>query len=145
MRWAPITAVAFLAAVGCGSASSAPAESAAAEPVTSLAISFWDEGRDQGEPKRWTLRCGPVGGTHTRRASACTRLGSLQRPFAPPQKDLLCTQIFGGPQQALITGKHRGQRVWAQLSLTDGCQIARFQKLAFLVPGLAVGPGGTTR
>jgi hypothetical protein len=145
VRLAVVIAVAVAVGVGCGSASSAPADTGSAEATTELTISFWGEGTDAGEPKRWTLRCNPLGGTHTRRASACARLASLERPFAPLRKDLLCTQIHGGPEQALITGRHRGQRIWTALSLTDGCKIARFQSLAFLVPGFAVGPGGSTR
>lgn len=145
MRWGFVAAVVVVAGFGCGSASSAPSEGAAAEPATSLTISFWAEGRDESEAKRWTLRCGPIGGTHTRRAAACSRLASMQKPFVAQPKGQLCTQIYGGPEQALITGKHRGQRVWTALGLSDGCQIARFQQLAFLVPGLTVGPGGASR
>jgi subtilisin inhibitor-like len=145
VRWAVFTAVIAAAGLGCGSASSAPSENAAAEPATSLTISFWAEGQDESEPRRWTLRCGPVGGTHTRRAAACTRLASMQKPFVAQPKNQVCTQIYGGPEQALVTGKHRGQRVWTALGLGDGCQIARFKQLEFLVPGFRVGPGGASR
>jgi hypothetical protein len=144
MRWAVVAAVAA-AALGCGSASSAPSEGAAADPATQLAIAFWPEGRDEGVAKRWTLRCGPTGGTHTRRAAACARLDALRRPFAPLDEDAVCTQIYGGPEQAVVSGEHRGNRVWVLLSLSDGCQIARFKQLEFLVPGLRVTAGGAAR
>ncbi|HWG55236.1 MAG TPA: SSI family serine proteinase inhibitor [Gaiellaceae bacterium] len=136
--------IALLAALALA-ASTLPAASATtvAPATTSLTISFWDEGREQGAPKRWTLRCGPVGGTHPKRAEACRKLATLKAPFAPLGDDLVCTQIYGGPQQAIVTGKYRGSRVWTQLTLRDGCQIARFKQLAFLVPGFSVTSGGT--
>jgi hypothetical protein len=84
-----------------------------------------------------------VGGTHTRRAAACTRLARLERPFAVPRQPEICTQEYGGPTQAVITGTHRGNDVWIQLSLSDGCKISRFKKLEFLVPGFRVGSGIT--
>jgi hypothetical protein len=145
MRWAVIAAVIAAAGLGCGSASSASGEDTADEPNTELTISYWAEGRDEGGVKRWTLRCDPVGGTHTRRGSACSRLYGMQRPFAPQKDVQFCTQIYGGPDQAVISGEHRGNRVWVLLSLSDGCKIARFKQLEFLVPGLRVGPGGVTR
>jgi hypothetical protein len=61
----------------------------------------------------------------------------MRTPFAPPRKDVQCTQIYGGPQVAIISGTFRGNKVWAKLSATDGCQIARTQQLGFLVPGMA--------
>ena len=146
MRRAVFAAViAAIAAFGCGSASSAPSESTAAPAATSLSISFWPEGRDKGVLRRWTLRCGPVGGTHTRRAAACTRLAALSKPFAVPRQPEICTQEYGGPAQAVVTGKHRGQEVWIQLSLSDGCKISRFKKLEFLIPGFHVASGAVTR
>ena len=146
MRWAVFAAViAAAAAFGCGSASSAPSESTAAPAATALSIAFWPEGRDEEVLRRWTLRCGPVGGTHTNRAGACTRLARLERPFAVPRQPEICTQEYAGPAQAVITGTHRGQQVWIQLSLSDGCKISRFKKLQFLIPGFDVTSGGITR
>jgi Subtilisin inhibitor-like len=145
MRWAVFAAAVAAASLGCGSASSAPSENAAADSQTELSIAFWPEGRDDGGVKRWTLRCSPVGGTHSRRASACTRLYGLQRPFAVPKGPEVCTQVYGGPDQAVISGEHRGQRVWVALSLSDGCKIARFKQLEFLIPGLRVTSSGVAR
>ncbi|MDQ3992737.1 MAG: subtilase-type protease inhibitor [Actinomycetota bacterium] len=145
MRWIAVTAAAVAAAFGCGSASSAPSETAADPPATSLTITFWEAGKGEGPPGRWTLRCGPVGGSHPRAAAACTRLAALKAPFKPLRDDLACTQVYGGPEEALVTGTHRGKRVWMQLSLRDGCQIARFRQLAFLVPWFSVREGRATR
>jgi hypothetical protein len=146
MRAAVLAAAAMLAAVGCGSASSAAAPetgptAAAATPATSLTVTYWPQGAQAGGSKRWTLRCGPVGGNLPRAAAACARLAGLQAPFAPLPKDVMCTQVYGGPQQALVTGTYRGRSVSAQLSMRDGCEMERFKKLAFLVPGFSAAPG----
>ena len=140
MRATLAVAVAASLAVGCGSAASAPGESTA--NGTSLRISYWaagnDETRTSDKPKEWTLRCDPAGGTHPQDAEACRKLKALSQPFKAPRKDVQCTQQYGGPQEAVITGTYLGQRVYASLSLTDGCRIARFKRLAFLVPGFRV-------
>jgi hypothetical protein len=46
-----------------------------------------------------------------------------------------CTLIYGGPAEALVTGRYRGATVWALLTLRDGCQIARWRQVRFLTPG----------
>ena len=134
MRGALLFAI-LVAAVGCGTGQSA----APAEQRTDLKIALWPEGRGQGTPTRWTLRCDPPGGTLPRRADACAKLDRLQSPFAPTPKGMACAEIYGGPQQALITGTHAGRRVWATLAARNGCEIARWSRLKFLVGGASPG------
>lgn len=110
-------------------AAAAPAQS----PSTSLRIAVWPEGQN-GEQKVWTLRCAPVGGTLPRRAAACRRLAALERPFAPIPSDAVCTMIYGGPARALVTGTHRGRRVWTTFARKDGCHISRWKRHGFLFP-----------
>lgn len=133
-----LAAVAITLAVGCGSAASAPGGSEGADE-TSLRISFWADGNDgpkDGEkPRQWTLRCDPPAGSHPNEADACRRLKAMKQPFRAPRKDVMCTQEYGGPQEATVSGVYQGRRVFASLSLKDGCQISRFTRLAFLVPG----------
>ena len=57
----------------------------------------------------------------------------MKAPFAPIRKDLVCTEIYGGPQQAVIAGRYEGRRVWALLAARNGCEIARWKRLGFLV------------
>jgi hypothetical protein len=132
MRMALLIAV-LIAAVGCG-ASQGTAGSTA---ETELTITFWPDGRDAGGSTKWTLRCSPAGGTLPRAATTCARLLAMTKPFAPARKDQVCTDIFGGPQQAAIAGRFKGVRVWTQLGLRNGCQISRAKRLAFLVPGFS--------
>lgn len=130
--------IAFLvAAVGSGVARSAVAGTTA---ETQLTISFWPGGRGAEAPQRWTLRCAPAGGTLPRAAAVCRQLSALASPFAPRRKNLTCTDQYGGPQQAVITGTHKGGRVWTALGMRNGCEIARAKRLAFLVPGFSTNP-----
>ena len=145
MRATLAVAVAASLVVGCGSAASSSGASQAEE--TSLRISFWAEGNDEArttdKPKQWTLRCDPAGGTHPQDADACRKLKAQSQPFRPLRKDLMCTQQYGGPQEAVITGTYQGRPVFVSLSLTDGCRISRFKRLQFLVPGFRVSSFGS--
>ena len=103
---------------------------------TSLQITVWPHGQSQPGKHVYTLRCAPAGGTLPRRAAACTSLMRLTRPFAPTPTNVACTQIYGGPQEALVTGRLRGKLVRARFGRKDGCEIARWNRVAFLFPGV---------
>ena len=60
--------------------------------------------------------------------------------FTPRRADMLCTQQYGGPQVALVTGTFHGRPVHSRFSLTDGCEIARWRSMAPLLGGT---PGST--
>jgi hypothetical protein len=127
-----IVIAALASLVGCGAGSAAQNASSAS---TDLKITVWPNGREGGGARSFTLRCGPAAGTLPKAATACSKLGTLPRPFAPVSRDAVCTEQYGGPQQALVTGRLRGNPVWAAFSMTNGCQIGRARKIAFLLPG----------
>jgi hypothetical protein len=104
-----------------------------ATAVTALTITVWPSGMG-GQSERWTLRCGPTGGTLPARVAACRKLNSLSAPFRPVPKDAACTQIYGGPAVARVTGRFRGNRIWAEFRRRDGCEIARWERLRPLLP-----------
>jgi Subtilisin inhibitor-like len=110
------------------------ASGAAASSGTALTISVWPDER-RAEVHRYSLRCEPAGGTLPRAAAACTRLaaGGVAL-FAPPPKEQVCIEIYGGPQRAIVTGTVAGRRIWVSLRRQDGCEIERWRKLAFLLP-----------
>ena len=112
---------------------------AAAPAPTELRITVWPEGPRGDGVHVWRLRCGPSGGTLPRAAAACRRLSALERPFAPVPKDVVCTQVFGGPQVARVTGTFERRRVWVTFKRSDGCEIARWNRHRFLFPGAAAG------
>jgi hypothetical protein len=97
-----------------------------------LRITVWPKGREAGAGILHTLRCDPAGGTLSRPAAACRRLASLHRPFAPVPRDVACSQIYGGPQEALVTGTFDERKVWARFNRRDGCQTDRWNRHAFL-------------
>jgi hypothetical protein len=130
MRFAVLIA-AVVAAVGCGAGSGATGSTGSLD----LRITMWPQGRDHPGAVKWTLRCSPTGGTLPKREAACTKLAAMANPFAPPPKGQMCTEQYGGPQQAVITGTFRGRAVWVALAARNGCEIARAKRLGFLVPG----------
>jgi len=103
---------------------------------TSLTVTYWERGMAQGEPVRWTLRCTPARGTLPRPVRACRKLATAPAGiFAPVPSELLCTQIYGGPQQARVVGTFRGDRVHATFGRADGCELARWNRLSpWLLP-----------
>ena len=139
MRARLLIAIVMLAAsAGCGSETDAePDPGSGDEASTELEITFWPQGRSNGNAETWTLTCDPAGGTHRDPDDACARLAALQNPFAPPPPDEICTDQYGGPEEALISGTYRGEPVSYELARTNGCEIGRFERLGFLLPGAA--------
>ena len=61
--------------------------------------------------------------------------------FPVPGPPKLCTQQYGGPQVAVVTGHYLGREVHCEFSRTDGCEIARWRALAPLLGGTAGSTG----
>ena len=90
---------------------------------------------DGTAPERWTLTCaGTASGTHPDADAACTHLKGLADPFAPLPADAVCTQVYGGPETARVSGVWQGEPVELELSRTDGCRIAQWDDLGPLLP-----------
>ena len=83
-----------------------------------------------------TLRCGARStGTVPRPAEACRRLRALGAgAFRPTAPDRACTEIFGGPSTARVTGFYFDRTLWVRLSRVNGCEIARWDRVGFLLP-----------
>jgi Subtilisin inhibitor-like len=105
---------------------------AAAAAVTALSIVV--SPGDGGAGKRWTLECGPTGGSLPKAAAACRKLAQLGAWYAPIPEGTACTQVFGGPETARVTGRYRGRRLWIAFQRRNGCEIARWTRVAFLFP-----------
>jgi Subtilisin inhibitor-like len=83
----------------------------------------------------WTLSCvGGASGSHPQAEAACAHLAGLEEPFAPLPDDVVCTEQFGGPQTARVTGRWDGEPVDLELSRADGCRIAQWDSLGPLLP-----------
>ena len=131
MRLAALTFVA-LVATGCMGRSGNDEGERDSAPNTELEISVTPGG--EAPTKIWTLRC-PDGGTLPDAAEACEQLEKLDDPFAPVPKNTACTQVYGGPQEADVRGVYRGRPVNAHFDRGNGCEIERWDKVAFLFPG----------
>jgi hypothetical protein len=89
---------------------------------------------DGSEPSRWTLVCAGVAeGTHPDPETACAHLQGLDDPFAPIPDDVACTEQYGGPQRAHVTGVWGGEPVDLELSAVDGCRISQWASLGPLL------------
>ncbi|MFD7495526.1 SSI family serine proteinase inhibitor [Streptomyces sp. NPDC059832] len=149
LRRLALTAVASLAALSAA----APAATAVTGPLplplplpvlrddarTQLTITVSGSENAAAEGA-FELRCGPAGGSHPVARQACGRLDELAGegadPFAPVPEDALCTQQFGGPATARVTGTWRGRSVDTVFSRTNGCEIARWNGLRPVLPNV---------
>ena len=94
-------------------------------PQANLRVTVWPNGRT-GARVVATVHCPSA-------SPACRKLATVPgNPFAPTPPGMMCTDIYGGPEEAIVTGTFRGQKVWAHFTRRDGCAIARWNRIAFL-------------
>ncbi len=135
-----VAAVALAAALGgCGEAdepASAPATPSAAQVELTI---VHDDGR--GERSTGTLTCADgetrAEGALRDRATAAKLCAQARRVASfltstPPGRRV-CSQIYGGPETARITGTIDGETVDRRLKRTNGCEIADFKRVAGLL------------
>ena len=107
----------------------------AATGPTRLRITVWPKGRAGAQVHRFTLTCAPARGTVPHPARACRLLRRLgAEAFAPTPPTAVCTEIYGGPAQARVRGLVGGRAVDARFSLSNGCEIARWNRVRAVVP-----------
>lgn len=86
----------------------------------------------------YELYCHPAGGTHPEPQEACDSLDEAtvwgKDPFAPVPPDALCTDVYGGPETAHVTGVWAGRPVDADYLRTNGCEISRWDAMRPLLP-----------
>ncbi|WP_335932581.1 SSI family serine proteinase inhibitor [Streptomyces sp. PTD5-9] len=106
---------------------------------TRLTVTVSEAG-DPSAEGTFELECDPVGGSHPAAEHACERLAQLAGegadPFAPVPRGAMCTQQYGGPAGARVTGTWRGRHVDAAFSRADGCEISRWNKLRPVLPNV---------
>ena len=123
-------------AAGCGSeASDEPPAAGGTKPdppATVLTITFWPDGRG-GAAREAELKCDPEGGTHPQPAQACRALRAHADALAPLPPYSICTQIYGGPEEAEVVGTLDGEQVQATFSRQNGCEIDRWDRLAGVI------------
>lgn len=127
---AALAALAVLAgcadAGGPGGSPGPPSSSQA--PTADLQISSRANGTD--ESARYHLLCnGPLAleqGEHPRAAAACALLDASPQLLVPPAANAtrMCTQQYGGPAVAQVSGTLGGRAVARNFDLRDGCGIS---------------------
>jgi len=109
-------------------------------PITPVAadITVVVDATGKGATSTFTLTCEPAGGDHPDVEAACTAIASAggAAAFDPTPQDVACTELWGGPQTATVTGTVDGATIDAQFSRTNGCEISRWDHLEALF-----GPG----
>ncbi|MGW1539387.1 SSI family serine proteinase inhibitor [Streptomyces sp. NPDC002309] len=91
-----------------------------------------------GADGTFEVRCHPSGGSHPDTDGACralereTRWG--QDVFAPVPRDTMCTMQYGGPATARVTGTWAGRPVDATFDRSNGCEMARWDRLVPFLP-----------
>ena len=82
-----------------------------------------------------SLSCDPASGDVPDPAAACAVLVAKGTSlFAPTPADTACAELYGGPQEARVTGSVFGQIVDSRFSRKDGCEIARWDAIELLAP-----------
>jgi predicted small lipoprotein YifL len=133
----PLKALAGLALVAvlaaCGSGGDGPDREppAAANPASHLRVEL--RATSNADPEVATLDCAaePRATGFIEDAEAACRAvqENEQLLLHGPPDNVACTQIFGGPQTADISGSVEGRRVRLGVSREDGCAIAVWDSL----------------
>lgn len=118
MRLLGVVAVVALTVSACGAKASSPAR---------LTATIRAQGPDGPERTREVTCDG-------RDDAACGRLRALDaQAFDAVADDVACTAVYGGPATAHVTGQLDGRSIDARFSLQDGCEIARWERFAWLL------------
>ena len=112
-------AIALLTA-GCGSDDEE--QPAAAPALADLRVEVDRDGKGDKPAETTTVRCSSPNDSPQCEKVAALRLADLD----PPSAATACTQLYGGPETATVTGTLRGERVDLAFSRVNGCEIARW-------------------
>lgn len=122
----PLAAAVALAVAACGGD---------AAEGTSLTIVYWEDADRADGSVTWSLSCDPPAGTHPDPVAACAAVAAAgPSAFEPVPDDRACTEIFGGPQRAEVSGTVEGEEVDATFTRANGCEIERWDALVGLLP-----------
>jgi hypothetical protein len=123
----PLLAAALLA--GCGSDEPTPAAGGNGQ-LAQLVVTVDEDGaRGSAKPRELRLDCAKPTDSPACGAAAGVSAADLQKT----RGDIACTQQYGGPEEATITGTIRGNPVDASFKRTDGCEISRWERVKALL------------
>lgn len=114
---------------GCGSDERTPA-TGGDDKLASLTVTVDDDGaKGAAAPRELELDCAQPTDSQACGAAA----GVSAADVSQRRSDTACTDIYGGPEEATIKGTIRGATVDATFKRTDGCEIARWEKVQALL------------
>ena len=123
----PLLLMATLA--GCGSDEATPA-TGGDDKLAALTVTVDDDGaKGSAAPRELKLDCAQPTDSQACGAAAGVSAADVQKTSG----DTACTQIYGGPEEASIKGTIRGTTIDATFKRTDGCEIARWEKVQALL------------
>lgn len=126
MRRLALGLLAAAALAGCGSSDEGTQAAGPSGQLAKLVVTVDDDGaKGAGQPRELHLDCAKP--TDSRACGAAAGVSAADVRKTPG--DMACTQIYGGPEEASITGTIRGQRIDATFKRTDGCEITRWKKV----------------
>lgn len=132
-RFATIAVVVSTILLGACGAEQRTTEQPSSPPTTGvpeIAADLIVTTSDETGTRSYRLTCAPPGGDHPRAEAACKQLNQAgPSAFAPPPSDQACTEIYGGPHIATVTGTFGDDPVEARFSRTNGCEIDRWDGL----------------
>ncbi|MCM2420271.1 hypothetical protein [Streptomyces sp. RKAG293] len=72
-------------------------------------------------------------------ADSCDQLERLGGPVGPVPAGQMCSMIYGGSQTAQVTGTWHGAAVTQKYSRANGCEVARWNRMAPVLPAATGG------
>jgi hypothetical protein len=144
-RGAAAAALALLAAAAglgaCGESNEPAAQrtaSTAAADAIELTV-LYDDG--SGRKTTGTLTCrgaerraaGALDGSASAAELCAQARGNADLLTSAPDKTRACTQVYGGPQTAVVRGTIAGEKVNRRFTRTNGCELADFTRASRLL------------
>jgi hypothetical protein len=121
-----LACLAALGLAGCGSND----EQAASPPaVADLTVTVDADGDGSDKPRSTTVKCEAAQDSDTCKAVD----GMAPKTFEPVGDMVACTQQYGGPETATVTGTLHGDAIDATFSRVNGCEISRWEQAAPLL------------
>jgi hypothetical protein len=126
MRFSVALLVCAALIAGCGE-DDEPATAPAG--LADLTVEVDPDGPDPEEPKTATVQCDAP-----EDSDLCKAVDGLDpMVFEPTPGNVACTQQYGGPETAKVTGTFKGEEVDAGFGRQNGCEIARWEDAAPLL------------
>lgn len=98
-------------------------DSGVGEPATALTVVLDPDGPGGAPAMRERVECAAGAAT-----LGCERASDLSpEAIEPVPPGVPCTQVYGGPDVAELSGRLDGRPVEAKLTRANGCEIGRFE------------------